>query len=151
MLKRTYTKNGYQALVDELAELKKKRPYYLSEMVKMRELGDLSENAGYRAARGRLSRTDSRIRYLERTIAHARIAEPVEGGTVQVGHTISLYCDDGSTKKYELVGSHEADIFKNKLSIESRLGRLLLGKKKNDEVELLVSSQLKKYKIADIE
>lgn len=150
MLKRTYTKNGYQALLDELAKLKKERPYYLSEMVKMRELGDLSENAGYRAARGRLSRTDNRIRYLERAIAHARVTTPSVGGVVQIGSAITLVCDDGSTKVYELVGSHEADIFKNKLSIESRLGRLLLGKKKEDEVELLVSSHLKKYRIADI-
>ncbi|HET7168610.1 MAG TPA: transcription elongation factor GreA [Candidatus Limnocylindrales bacterium] len=124
------TAEGAQRLRDELAELSgARRTEVVGRIRAAKELGDLKENADYTAAREEQSFLEGRIQAIEARLREAVIApEPSAGGPggAQFGSTITVD-NDGQETVYRLVGSAEADPGAGRLSIESPVGRALLG------------------------
>lgn len=125
------TKEGYQKLLDEEQELKEQRPGVLKRMVEAREQGDLSENAGYHAAKERLGYIDSRLRRLKLMIRFADVVEPDGDDVVSFGDTVEVE-NDGAKMLYTIVSAQEADPAKGKVSDVSPFGKALMGKKAGD-------------------
>lgn len=119
------------------------------------ELGDLSENAEYTSAKEKQVLIENKIALLNERLSNADVIDLktlVNDGTVKFGMTVTLVDEDTERKvKYQLVSEFESDIDKNKLSVESPLGRALLGKKVDDEIELKIGSNIKTYLIENIE
>ncbi|MEH0831354.1 transcription elongation factor GreA [Anaplasma bovis] len=153
------TRMGFQKLEAELEALKKERPKIIKSISDARELGDLSENAEYHAARERQGLVESKIMELESKRSRAEVIEVSElsGDTVMFGSTVTVtvydeQSDTTSTVKYQIVGEYEADVSKNMISIKSPLVLALLGKKEGDTVELRTPrGDYKVYNIVKVE
>ncbi|MFA5051808.1 MAG: GreA/GreB family elongation factor [Patescibacteria group bacterium] len=118
---------------DELARLKKTaRPHLASEVKRLAELGDFSENAEYQIAKGKLRGMNERIQELEDAIKKAIVIEPAtHSGSVAIGNRVILEMD-GEQKNYLLLGSAESDPEKGVISHTSPIGGSLIGKKAGD-------------------
>lgn len=132
------TKDGLNELKDELENLTTVvRPEVVNAIKEARALGDLSENAEYHAAREKQGQVESRIRELEYLIENAIIIKEGSSNKVSIGSIVEIkYIDDGETEEYKIVGSTEADPFNNKISNESPIAKVILGKKVNDIVSV---------------
>lgn len=133
----TLTKKGHAQFLDEHAKLVKGRASALRDMVQMRELGDLSENAGYRAALSKLRRTDNRIRFLEKLLRTSRVVDPPKNTPqyVTIGAYVQLH-DSDKTFQYSVVDSIESDLLRGKISLRSPLGKALMGRKVGEVVRV---------------
>lgn len=129
-----FTPEGYKLLQPKLGELQKKREQVLVELQRAREQGDLSENGAYKAARFELGDTDRAIRQLQHQIKYGKAVEPPTDGSIGVGSMVKLRRDDGKEYTYTIVGTYEADPMNGKISIESPMGKVLLGRKIGEEV-----------------
>lgn len=150
------TKEGYEGIKSELNLLVNvERPEVSKAIGEAIELGDLSENAEYSSAKEKQVFIENRIALLNEILSNADVVDLktlVNSGTVQFGMTVTLVDEDTERKVvYQLVGEFESDIDKNKLSMESPLGRALLDKRIDDEVELRVGNNIKTYLIENIE
>jgi len=149
------TQQGYRKLDLELGHLKSvERPAVIKAIADAREHGDLSENAEYHAARERQGFIEGRISELEGKTSRAEIIDPskITGDQIKFGATVTLVDDDTSeTVAYQIVGSDESDIKKGLLSVTSPLARALIGKTKNNAVEVITPSGSKAYNIKKIE
>ena len=98
--------------------------------------GDLSENFEYHAAKNDKNQNESRIRYLERMIRNAEIVDDSsKDDEVGINNTVQLYFEeDKETDEFRLVTSIRGDILHNMISIDSPLGKAILGKKEGDRV-----------------
>lgn len=135
-LKVHLTRTGYDELTEELEKLKSKEPSAVDRVTKAREFGDLSENSEYHAAREDLAMIQGRIEELEELLARAEIVKKArKNGAVSLGSEVTVQFD-GKEITYVLVGEYEADPLKKKISIDSPLGRALLGKKPQEQVEI---------------
>lgn len=134
-----FTPAGYAELKPKLEALQLKRERVLVELQRAREQGDLSENGAYKAARFELGDTDRMIRTLQRQIKYGKPVQTPTDGTIGIGSTVRLMRDDGKEFNYMIVGTYEADPLKGKVSIESPMGKELMGKKAGDKV--LVNGQ----------
>lgn len=141
------TKDGLEELKNELEDLtKKQRPEIITAIKEARALGDLSENAEYHAAKERQGQVESRIKELEYLIENATIIEEGSSKDVRVGSTVEIkYVDDDEIEEYKIVGSTEADPFENKISNESPIAKVIMGKVVGDIVD--VESPNGSYKI----
>lgn len=129
------TKEGLKQLKAELEELTKvKRPAVALRIKNAREMGDISENAEYDAAREEQAYVEGRIAELEDIIKSSKISEGV-AGEVTVGTSVTVHMD-GEEETFHIVGAPEADPLKKKISHESPLGVALLGKKVGDKIEV---------------
>ena len=106
-----------------------------------RSHGDLSENFEYYAAKKDKNQNESRIRYLERMLKTARvISDQSRDDEVGLNNTVEIYIpEDDETEVYRIVTSIRGDSLHNKISIESPLGKALLGHKEGDHVQVQVS------------
>lgn len=129
-----FTPSGFKSLQPRLDELFKKRERVLIELQRAREQGDLSENGAYKAARFELGDTDRAIRTLQHQIKYGIVVNTPSDGSIGVGSKVMLRRDDGKEFEYTIVGTYEADPMNGKISIESPMGKALLGKKIGDEV-----------------
>jgi len=118
------TQEGLEKLEKEEKELISDRPIVLAELTRAREMGDLSENGAYRAAKMRIGQIDARLRYLHRTIIHAKIIEKRATNIVGLGNMIVFQTPNGK-KEYMLVGQEEANPSEGRISNKSPLGKLL--------------------------
>ena len=147
------TKEGLEELKKELEELNKvKRPDILERVSQARNMGDLSENAEYVAAREELSFIDGRIDELEELIRQANIIhEPGKKGSasIKLGSKVTLHAN-GKKEDFMVVGEWEADPAAKKISHESPLGKALLGKKIGEKVEVEAPAGKILYKIVDV-
>ncbi|MGC4020073.1 MAG: transcription elongation factor GreA [Muricomes sp.] len=109
--------------------------------------GDLSENFEYHAAKKDKNRNESRIRYLERMLKTAVIVEDVSGeDEVGINNTVELYYeDDDETEIYRLVTSVRGSSLEGRISIESPIGKAILGHKLNDRVFVRVNEEFGYY------
>ena len=154
MGKAPITKEGHKALTAELKNLlSKEKPEIIKAIASARELGDLSENADYHAARERHSFIEGRIAYLENRLASVEIIDisRFKGSTITFGATVEI--EDLSTQEkmtYRIVGEDEADIKKQSISFSSPVARALIGKKAGDEVEVKTPKGFKEYAILDV-
>lgn len=141
------TKDGLEELKNELEDLtKNQRPEIITAIKEARALGDLSENAEYHAAKERQGQVESRIKELEYLIENATIIEEGSSKEIRVGSTVEIkYVDDDEIEEYKIVGSTEADPFENKISNESPIAKVIIGKVVGDIVD--VSSPNGSYKI----
>ena len=150
------TAEGYENMKNELYLLVNvERPSVSKAIGEAIELGDLSENAEYTTAKEKQVLIENKIALLNERLSNADIIDLktlVNDGTVKFGMTVTLVDEDTEKKvKYQLVSEFESDIDKNKLSVESPLGRALLSKKVDDEIELKIGSNIKTYLIENIE
>ena len=148
------TKKGYEALKAELGRLKKvERAKVIEAIAEARSHGDLSENAEYDAAKERQGFVESRINELESKLADARIIETAgrTSNTVVFGATVLLIELDAKQKKqYMLVGQDEADLKDGKISIQSPVGKALIGKRVGDQVAVTTPAKIVEYEVIEI-
>lgn len=149
MAKIKFTREGLDNYEKELETMEGNRPKAVEELKIAREMGDLSENAAYKVARQKLSRTDSRIRFLKKIISNSEVVTKRDSGRVEIGSYICVECD-GQKYNYQIVGGHEVDLSKNKISFFSPLGSAFLNCKMFDIVNVNTPSGIKKYTINSI-
>lgn len=143
------TPEGLANLKKEQQKLAEKRPGVLARMVAAREQGDLSENAGFHAAKDELLHIDYRLRELALMIRFADVISNGESASVSLGSVIVV--DDGSGKReFKIVGKLEADPANDLISDESPIGRALLGKAVGDIVEVEIPNGKAGFKILNI-
>lgn len=116
----------------------------LEQVVAARAHGDLSENFEYHAAKKEKNKNESRIRYLERMIRTANVIDDSSAeDEVGINNTVTVeYIEDKETEEYKLVTTVRADSFKNLVSIESPLGKAIIGKKEGDIVKVHVNENI---------
>ena len=148
------TKKGYDALKAELDRLRKvERPKNIEAIAEARAHGDLSENAEYDAAKERQGFIESRIIEIETKLADARVVETAgrTTDTVVFGATVAVIEQESQSKKqYTLVGQDEADMKFNKISVQSPVGRALIGKRVGDFVEVSTPAKVVEYEVVEI-
>lgn len=146
------TREGLEELKHEYDELvKTKRPVAVKRLADARELGDLSENSEYAAAKQDLSFMDGRILELEEILRTAKlITNNHAKNMVDVGCKVTLHVD-GKKEEFMLVGEWEADPKEKKISHESPLGKALMGRKVGEKVEVEAPAGKILYKILSIE
>lgn len=148
------TKDGLKKLRDELEHLKiTERPDVIKAISEAREHGDLSENAEYHAAREKQSFIEGRISELENKILRANVIDTsnLDSSKVVFGATVEV-TDINNEKKftYRIVGTDEADIEKNLISISAPLCKAMMNKKVDDVIEVNTPSGNKEYIINSI-
>jgi len=149
------TQEGYEKLKNELDLLKTvKRREIAKQLEKARAMGDLSENAEYDAAKDAQAHLEKRISELEDKLGRARIIEHenIPKDKVYIGAKVKLRDEDTEEELfYILVSPPEADYAQGKISIESPIGKALMGRKVDDVVEIHVPAGILKYRILSIE
>lgn len=153
VVKKTYslTKEGVTELQNEHEGLIAERSEIAESIRIAREFGDLSENSEYQSARAAQERNESRISEIEHILKNVEIiTAPKASGKIQLGSRVTLKAEDGSEKKFQIVGTVEADPLNGKISDESPIGRELIGKQEKDEVQIKTSSDITTYKIIDL-
>ena len=149
------TNKGFEKLEIELKLLKStERPNVIKAIAEARAHGDLSENAEYHAAKEKQSFIEGRIADLENKISRAEVINTkiLSGDKIIFGATVTLG-EVGRKKNivYQIVGTEEADVENGKISVSSPLARALLGKRKDDMVEVLSPGGSKEYEVENIE
>lgn len=142
------TKNDIEKMQKEIEHRKLVVRKEAIEAVKeARAQGDLSENFEYYAAKREKNMNESRIRYLERMIKTAEvISDDSDADEVGLNNTIDLYFeDDDAVETYKLVTNVRASSLSNLISLESPLGKAVMGKKIGDRVEVKVSDTYSYY------
>ena len=149
------TATGLKSLEDELNQLKNvERHEIIKHIAEARAHGDLSENAEYHAAKEKQSFIEGRVIELEDLIGRADVIDvsKLSGTSVKFGATVTLGDEDtDEKKKYQIVGDHEADIKKGRISISSPIARALIGKSKGDSVEVTAPGGARSYEILKVE
>ena len=154
MEKAPMTLQGYTDLETELKRLKSnERPDVIKAIAAAREHGDLSENAEYHAARERQAFIEGRVGIIEDLLSRAEVIDvsSIKGKTIKFGATIKVEDEDTDEKStYQIVGEHEADIQKGKLSVTSPMARAMIGKTVGDSVEVTTPGGTKSYEIMGV-
>ncbi len=155
MDKEPITVFGLEKLKEELIFLKeKKRPEIVAAIAEARSHGDLKENAEYHAAKEQQSHNEGRIQEIEDLIARANVIDVTKinnDGKVIFGSTVYLQnLDTNENIEYKLVGKDEADLKKKLIFFQSPVGKGLIGKNKNDLVEISTPSGVKNFEIIDV-
>lgn len=145
-----FTAEAYQKNKAELDRLIKLRAEVMERLKAAREMGDLSENGAYKYAKFELGDIGRRMRYLKHVLAHGYIAETDSTSeVVSFGKTVELE-SNGATYTFFLVSEHESDLTANKLSIDSPIGKALLGKKAGESAEVTTPRGTVTYSITAI-
>lgn len=144
-----FTPKGYQDLLVQQKKFAADRPAAVEDLRKAREMGDLSENGYYKAARAKLSFIDAQLRRLDRLLKQAFVVQPQTKDEVEIGSRVKI-SDGQKNYQYDLVGGYESNPLKGTISHRSPLGRVLMGKKEKDTVEVHSPSGVKKYTILQI-
>jgi transcription elongation factor GreA len=148
------TRAGHEQLTEELRRLKGvERPAISQAIGRAREHGDLSENAEYDAAKEKQGMIEARIRQIEDRLARAEIVDT--GGqppdVVRFGTTVVLEdLDSGEEVTYRIVGEDEADVARGLLSVTSPVARALIGKRVEDQVQVVVPKGKREYEVREI-
>ena len=155
MDKEPITLNGLEKLKEELVYLKeKKRPKIVAAIAEARSHGDLKENAEYHAAKEEQSHSEGRITEINDIIARANVIDVTKltnEGKVIFGSTVYLKNLDTDEKiNYKIVGKDEADLKKKLIYYQSPISKGLIGKNKNDLVEIKTPAGSKNFEIIDV-
>ena len=155
MDKEPITLLGLEKLKEELTFLKeKKRPEIVAAIAEARSHGDLKENAEYHAAKEEQSYSEGRIVQINDLIARANVIDVTKinnNGKVIFGSTVYLENLDTAEKlNYKIVGKDEADLKKKLIYFQSPIGKGLIGKNKNDLVEITTPAGIKNFEIKDV-
>ena len=155
MNKEPITLNGLEKLKEELVFLKeKKRPEIVAAIAEARSHGDLKENAEYHAAKEQQGHIEGRVLEINDVIARANVIDVTKinnTGKVIFGSTVFLEnLDTGEKINYKIVGKDEADLKNKLIYFQSPIGKGLIGKNKNDLVEIKTPAGLKNFEIKDV-
>jgi transcription elongation factor GreA len=149
-----YTEEGLAKLKAELDQLKKvERPAISAQIAEARDKGDLSENAEYDAAKEAQGMLEMKISKLENLVSNARIVDEKDLDVSKALILSTVRLKNVAMKKemsYTLVAENEADLKAGKISVESPIGKGLLGKKVGDVAEILVPNGTLKLEILEI-
>ena len=149
-----YTAEGLKKLRDELNQLKDvERPKASQAIAEARDKGDLSENAEYDAAKEAQGMLEMRISKMEEIVANARIIDESQLDTSKalVHSTVKIKNQtNGMVMKYKLVAQSEADLKSGKISVDSPIGKGLLGKQVGDVAEISVPNGTLKFDVIEI-
>lgn len=152
--KTTVTREGFEKLQAELKQLKTvDRHEVIKAIASARELGDLSENAEYHAARERQGFIEGRIAELEDKLARADVIDVklLNGSSVKFGASVRLIDEDTEeTLSYQIVGDDESNLSKGKISLSSPLAKALIGKDAGDSVDVRTPGGVKSYEIIEV-
>ena len=156
MDKEPITVKGLENLKSELENLKNiQRPKVVAAIAEARTHGDLKENAEYHAAKEQQGLTEAKINELEHALANAQVIDVKElpkTGKVVFGATIKLYnLDTDEIISYMLVGNLESDPVNGMISIDTPIGRGLIGKSIGDEVIIETPSGKLNFEIEAVE
>ena len=144
------TKEKFDELTEELVFLKGNRRKEVAKNLEYaKSLGDLAENAEYHEARDVQAIVEDRITKLEELLKTASIVSTNHGSLVGIGSVVTVE-KDGQRFVYNIVGSEEADVVENKISIKSPFGLAILSKKKGDTFLFKAPSGELSYVIIDI-
>jgi len=148
------TKKGYATLQAELERYKKvERPQNIKDIEEARGHGDLKENAEYHAAKERQSHIAARINDLEHKLAEAQIIDTSKLSNEKVFFGATVTVRDVQTDKeqrYTLVGQDEGDVKNGRMSVQSPLGRALIGKRVGDTVTVTTPVKVVEYEVCNI-
>ena len=148
------TASGYKKIQEELKKLiNEDRPNIIAAIAEARSHGDLSENAEYQYAKEQQSLIEGKIQEIESTLGLGEIIDvsQLSGKEIKFGATIEIEDNDSGIKsKYQIVGEYESDINNKKLSINSPLARGLIGKTKDDIVEVVSPKGTKSYSVLSV-
>ena len=155
MKKEPITIEGLEKLKNELIFLKeKKRPKIVAAIAEARSHGDLKENAEYHAAKEQQSHNEGRIEEINDIIARADVIDITKitnEEKVIFGSTVYLInLDTGEKINYKIVGKDEADLKKKLIYFQSPIGKGLIGKNKNDLIEISTPAGKKNFEIKDV-
>jgi transcription elongation factor GreA len=144
---------GYERLISELRALREERPRIVDAIEEARAHGDLSENAEYHSAKERQGQVEMSIADLEDKVSRAQIIDPatLSGDRIIFGATVTLLDDDDKPVRYQIVGPYEADAKIGRISYNSPLGRALIGRRIDDEIEVTVPAGDRSYAVQKIE
>ena len=149
MKKIIFTTEGLNNLLNELKTLEESRPYLINELRKASELGDRSENEAYKAAKSKLRYTDTRIVYLNKIKLYVTVVTPTQFEKVAIGHTVKILKND-KEYIYRIVGSHEADPAKGKISYLSPIGAALINRRVQEKFMFEINGNKTALMIKDI-
>lgn len=148
------TAAGYDVLKKELERLKKvERPENIKAIEEARSHGDLSENAEFEAAKERQAFLEGRISELEYKLGHADVIDTASlpKDRAVFGSSVVLEnIDTGEDVEYQLVGPDESDINQGRISVNSPLGQVIIGKRPGDEVNLQAPGGKRCYELVEI-
>ena len=143
---------GYDKLTVDLRRLKEERPQIVDAIEEARAHGDLSENAEYHAAKERQGQIEASIADIEDKLSRAQVIDPttLSGDKVVFGATVKLLDEDEKPVTYQIVGQTEADAKTGRISYNSPLGRALIGRRVDDEVEVSVPAGDRYYVVSEV-
>jgi len=154
MARSPITRDGYNQLHKELENLKKViRPQVIKAIEEARAHGDISENAEFVAAKEQQSFVETKIRDIEQKLSNSEIMDHINPSKEKVGFASFVTLENlnnGGEVTYQIVGPDESDISSGKISITSPLGKSLIGKGLDEEVEVKTPGGIKKYSILKI-
>ena len=149
-----YSPEGLKKLKDELSHLEQvERPRVSQEIADARDKGDLSENAEYHAAKEEQSLLEFKIAKLKNVVANARILDESQLDVTKVLiHSVVKIKNttNGMEFVYTLVADSETDVRNGKLSVNSPIGKGLLGKRAGDIAEINVPNGIMKFEIIEV-
>jgi transcription elongation factor GreA len=147
------TPEGLEAVRREHDELtNQRRPAIVAKIKAARELGDLSENFEYHAAKNEQGMMEARIKELDAIIKnHVLIERTAANGVIAMGSTVRFEEEGEDEESYRIVGPAEADPKAGRVSFESALGKALIGHKVGDRVEVKTPSGAYSVRITAIE
>jgi transcription elongation factor GreA len=149
-----YTPEGLQKLKDDLYQLKAvERPKISQQIAEARDKGDLSENAEYDAAKEAQGLLEARIAKMQNLMANARLIDDsqVDNSKVFILSKVKLKnLNNNATVEYTLVAENEANLAEKKISVDSPIGKGLLGKKQGEVAEVQVPAGKMKFEILEI-
>lgn len=149
------TRPGFERLRAELEWLwSDERPKVTEAVSVAAALGDRSENADYIYGKKRLREIDSRIRFLTRRIDELTVVDAVprkDADRVYFGAFVSIEDEDGERARYQIVGPDEFDAAEGRISVDSPVGRALMGKRVGDEVTVRRPKGETLYEILEVE
>lgn len=149
-----YTEEGLKKLKDELHDLETvQRPSISQQIADARDKGDLSENAEYDAAKEAQGLLEAKIAKLKEVIANARIIDDseIDNSKVYILSTVTIKnVKNGAEMKYTLVAENEADLKAKKISVESPIGKGLLGKEVGEIADVQTPNGIMQFEIVEI-
>ena len=149
------TPAGNAYMKKQLTRLKNvERPRNAKAIEVARGHGDLSENADYSAAKEEQGMIEAKIRELEAKLAMAEVIDPTKlsGTRVRFGATVTIEdAESGESQRYVIVGEHEADIKRGRISIGAPVARALIGKDVGDTVTVTTPKGKREYEVTEVE
>ena len=149
-----YTEEGLKKLKDELHEMKSvQRPAISQQIADARDKGDLSENAEYDAAKEAQGLLEAKIAKLENVVANARIIDDseIDDSKVYILSTVKIKnVSNGMEMQYTLVAENEANLKEKKISVESPIGKGLLGKAVGEIADIQTPNGIMKFEVIEI-